>query len=293
MRTFWRAFFIAVVVFLMLFGARFAYRLYQPAANSGVYGYGDSAPAFEMSRKNYASEKTKPSNAPSLGDTQKFEKVASLAQVSRAFEEDLAALRALIGSQKGIVQYEKSRGLPGRRVIDLGIGVPPAEFDAFVATAQKVGRVISIEVQKNDKTNEYLELKAKRASLEKSRTSIEALTAIEASVDERLKIQTRLTEIEEQLQALGVALGDFDAQNEFCTVKLTLSEVAAPTPVSLAKRLFDAFDWTVRAYVWLGLGLLAMTGALWLAVFILSTLLPALRFPAPAQARRKETGAPL
>ena len=161
-----------------------------------------------------------------LGDVQRYEKIASLTQRSNDFESDKAKIDGAIADYKGIIQLERSTGLPGRRVPSLGIGIPPDNFDAFISTALAIGHTVSITTVKNDKTNEYLKLRAKRTSLEKSRAALDALQGSGGSVDERIHVQSQLSEVEEKIQELGVSLGDFDSQNELCTVKLTLAESA-------------------------------------------------------------------
>jgi hypothetical protein len=142
--------------------------------------------------------------------------------------------------------------------------VPPERFDSFIDAVRAVGRTSQIEIVKNDKTNEYLQLRAKRTTLEKARTALEALKDQGGSTDERVKVQNRLTEIEQQIQDLGVALGDFDSQNELCTVKLTLRERTALVQASLGQRVLLATEWTALVFAGLGGGVLMLVVAGWL-----------------------------
>ena len=164
-------------------------------------------------RKNYASVKqvkASPAGQP-LGDVQKYEKIASLTQRTSAFESDKTKIEVAIAGHQGIVQLERGTGLPGRRILSLGIGIPPDKFDAFIAAARAIGKTVLITTVKNDKTNDYLQLRAKRTTLEKARTALDALQGTGGSVDERIHVQNQLTEIEEKIQDLGVSLGDFDS----------------------------------------------------------------------------------
>jgi hypothetical protein len=71
-------------------------------------------------------------------------------------------------------------------------------------------------------------VEVRRAPLDKARAALEVLKEQGGSTDERMKVQNRLIEIEQQIQDLAVSLGDFDSQNKLCTVKLTLSERTNP-----------------------------------------------------------------
>jgi hypothetical protein len=225
---------------------------------------------FSLDRKNYASEKIAPASGPSTGDAQKYEKIATIGLASDAFEEHRGALARMVAGVGGQVQLERLQGLAGRRVLNLGIGVPPDKFDAFIADARKLGRETGLTIVKNDKTNDYLKLRARRASLEKNRAQLEALQAAGGSVDERLKVQNQLSELEEKIQEMGVSLGEFDVSNELCTVKITLAEQQAVAGPSQLQRIQRAVAGALPDFAFLTFGLTAMVGMIWMAVGVYS-----------------------
>jgi hypothetical protein len=259
----------AFVVFVALFSFRFGYATWFDAASVGQgFAGGAGVSAFETSRKNYASEKLQP-GAPTVGDTQKFEKVGTLAANTSAFDADRRRIADLIASTGSVIQLERTQGLDGRRGLNLGVGVPPEQFDAFIQQARGIGRLTRLDVTKNDKTNEYLQLRAKRNTLDKARTALERLQQPDGKLEDRLSIQNRLTEIEQQIQDLGVSLGEFDAANELCTVKLSLTEVAAAAPDNAAQRhmrnAMRSLEWTATTYLAGAAGLAVMAFAFWIA----------------------------
>ena len=156
-----------------------------------------SSISFEMARKNYASQKLS-GGVIATGDAQKYEKVATIGQSTSKFDADRAKVDALIASSGGLTQYEQQQGLAGHRTLQLGIGVPPAKFDPFIEEARKVAKITSLAIVKTDKTNEYRQLHAKRETLEKARAALTDMAGAGGSVDERLKVQARLTEVEEK-----------------------------------------------------------------------------------------------
>lgn len=260
-------FLVAALLAVSVFIALFAYRLATGPRQLGqagevLYAGQQSIP---MARKNYAT--TKMVAAPS-SDSQKYEKIATLAQQTSAYEADRKRIGDLITAHQGIVQFELNTGLSGRRTLSLGIGMPPEQFDAFIEAAKAVGQSVQVDVIKNDRTNEYLQLRAKRATMEKARSGIESLLSAGGTIDERMKAQAKLTEIEERLQELGVSLGEFDTQNELCTVKLTLSEIRAPAARSWKWRIADALEWSAYRYAQLGVGFLGLVIGAWLTVLL-------------------------
>jgi hypothetical protein len=240
---------------------------------------------FENSRKNYISlskENPNPAAGKQMvrGADQKFEKVARVASRSKKFPEHERALRGSIEKHHALIQAEESSGLAGQRFLHLSIGVPSDHFDSMLDEVRAIGRLTSIQVNKTDKTNEYKELNAHRISLEKTRDALVALKARSGSqavghIDELINLENKIFETEENIQKLGVRLGDFDNENEFVTIQVALSEEgpAAKGPSSL-HRAKVAFEWTVKWY----LGLVAIFFFALLAALISITIVEKLKW---------------
>jgi hypothetical protein len=267
--TWWLAILLAIAIFLALFIFRLASNGQEPVSIGDFAfdgGYPAQSRSFEFSKNNYATApKLVGPSGQAIGDSQKYEKIATLTEVTRDYDADRKRVDDLIASQQGIVQFERATGLAGRRTLFLGVGVPPDHFDAFIDAVKAIGANAQVEIIKNDKTNEYLQLRAKRATLEKARAGLEALQSTGGSTDERIHVQSQLTDIEEHIQELGVSLGEFDSQNELCTVKLTLQEKAGQVSRSWARRIADALEWACIRYALLGVGFLSLVVGAWLA----------------------------
>jgi hypothetical protein len=259
----WLAIAPAAAIFLALFAFRL---VVEPPEASPAYVSLGGLQSFDFAKNNYATAPKLQGPGQPVGDSQKYEKIATLTERTHNFETDRKRVGDLIAKQQGIVQFERATGLAGRRVLYLGVGVPPDHFDAFIDAVKAIGTSTQIEIIKNDKTNEYLQLRAKRATLDKARAGLEALQG--GSVDERIHVQNRLTEIEERTQELSVSLGEFDSQNELCTVKLTLTETTAAAPTSWAQRVIDALEWASFRYALVGIGFLGLVFGAWLAALL-------------------------
>lgn len=258
---------ILLGLFLLLFFARLIY---------GYYAYPDGLSADTRMRepslmdssyvgkRNYAGSQYMIAGQPGAVD-QKYEKVASLLAETAQFTEDEERTRAAISAYNAIIQFENGRGTQGNRSLSLAIGVQPDSFDALSAELKGIGVLRSMEVSKTDTTNEFLDLKAKRISLEKTRAALMDLRSLGGNIDELMKLQNRILEIEEELQSLGVALGDFDEVNAFCTVRFSLYEhiPAGGSAISLSHRVRVALFWAAEVY----LGLMAILCLTTLAAF--------------------------
>lgn len=204
--------------------------------------------------------------APS-GNQQMFEKIARLKNKTSEFDKDEKTVREEVKKYNGLVQYEHNEGNKGDRELHLSIGVPPENFDAMLEECKKLGRMKSIQVTKYDKTNEYKALNAHKASLEKTRATLLELKSKEGKIDEYITLTNRILEIEEQLQELGVSLGDFDEENEFCTIQITLAE-GKFVLTSFMHRLKVAMEWSFNYYCVFLLICLFALGSSWFGIKI-------------------------
>ncbi len=268
---------LVVIGFLLLLVIRigYGYRTHpaQQASVERVAGGG----GFQFTGKNYATKAVKGA-APGAGSAvplqvdQKYEKVGTVTSKSKSFVEDEEKIRAAVKKVEGLIQFEQNSGLEGQRTLHLGIGVVPDRFDELIGELRALGELASIRIDKVDKTNEYKMLQAQRATLEATKTSLLDLKKLgSGSVEELITLEERISEAESKIQDLGVNLGDFDAENEFCTVKCSLLEVQVISTrgIPFSQRVKVAFEWTCLFYSRLAIICIVGTAALWLAVLAL------------------------
>lgn len=257
-----------IAILLLLFIGLFIFRLlygYQTVPSSEVtetqhFNFDQQSDgALFGSRKNYASKKYQQLNGPtSVHVDQKYEKIADIKSFTTRFEAEEKSIRNQVKSYDGLIQFENKSGNKGHRRLNLVIGIPPENFDSIYTSLIKVGKIQSKQITKTDKTNEYKELNARKASLEKIRASLIELKNKGGRIDEYMQLENRILEIEQQLQELGVSLGNFDDENEFCTVKVLLSE-GKVTEISVLQRIKVAMEWTIKTYLMLMLALTFMS----------------------------------
>ncbi len=209
-------------------------------------------------KKNYASDGYKSGKfdmdqglSQNVSVDQKYEKIAEVNTSTKKFDDDEAKVRSEVENNFGIVQYERKTGNDGYRKLQLQIGVPPVNFDTLYGILIKIGKTHSKEIIKNDKTNDYLELNARKASLEKTLASLILFKEKSGRIDEYINLENRILEIEENLQQLGVNLGDFDESNEFCTIQFSLAETkdVEIIGVSFYHRVKVALEWTISMFL--------------------------------------------
>lgn len=246
----------AALVFFLGFAALFLLRLgygyaTQPDGEIIEQGFVQDSLGFdfELSRKNYAGQKKASLGPGPQSVDQRYEKVAALGQASHDFEADETRVRDVAKAAQALIQHEQAFGLEGRRQLQLALGVPPDAFDEVIGKLRTIGKSVSFQVNKTDKTNEYRALLAQQESLKKSRDNLRALQARDAELADLIALESRILELESQIQSLGVSVGEFDSEFEFVTIKLTMSEVRPPVErfIPLIQRVKVALEWTIWA----------------------------------------------
>ena len=239
-----------LIVFSILFIFRLIYGYTKPLNDDS--NQGQFFEDISNSKRNYASKKyevkSSRANQSAVKVDQKYEKIAEIKTKSSNFEEEEKSSRQTIENLDALIQFEQKSGNKGYRKLNLVIGVPPENFDAIYDQLITIGKVQAKQITKKDKTNEYKELNAKKQSLEKIRNSLIELKTKGGKIEEYMGLENRILEIEQQLQGLGVSLGDFDDENEFCTVQFSLLE-GKEVKIGIMQRIKVALDWTVKTYL--------------------------------------------
>jgi hypothetical protein len=263
-------------LFILLFVFRLIYGFVATDSGRSSDYSSDFFGSLANVRKNYASEKMAmkgdvqaQSNAAS---SQKFEKTASVKIKSAEFEKDDKLIKEKTKSYKAIIQYEQNLGQKGDRQVHLLIGVSPNLFDSFYVDIQKIGVVKATEVTKVDKTNEYKQLNARKNSIEKTLQSLNELKSKAGQIADFVSLNDKILEVEEKLQELGVELGNFDAENEFCTVKLSLYEGATEKNISLFHRIKVSLEWTIKYFAIILFSVLVASAAIFILLLIIDKL---------------------
>jgi hypothetical protein len=156
---------------------------------------------------------------------QVYEKSADLVVGTSSFPEDEARARAALAAHEATLFNETNTGIVPRRSLTLEIGVPPDKFDDLVEALREIGHLDSVSVQQRDRTGDFRRLHAQRLALKKHQESVLKLRgAGKGSVDDALKVEQKIQDVEKELQSLSVLLGDFLGKESFYHVRITLSE---------------------------------------------------------------------
>ncbi|MHA4807016.1 DUF4349 domain-containing protein [Flavitalea flava] len=270
-----------VSLFVVLFLFRLLYGFYGMRTDETGFASqsgGDFFGMLQNQRKNYASEKFSntysngPSTPPSQtgsASSQKYEKTATVQSKTLHFEEDEALIRKTAAAFNAPIQYEQGQGKKGNRELYLSIGITPSSFDTLYLAVQKIGLLRSTTITKTDKTNEYRQLNAKKASLEKILGSLNDLKNKGGAISDFVELNEKILEKETLLQELGVDLGNYNTENEFCTLRFSLFEGTPGTKIGLFYRVKIALEWSLKYYA---VTMIALVCVVIAAFFLLQVL---------------------
>jgi hypothetical protein len=204
-----------------------------------------------------------------VGRIEVYEQSASLSSSSDTFDAATAHIRTALEKHQARIFNERNAGLAPRRLFTLELGVHPDRFESLVDELREIGHLDSISVQKRDRTGELRRLHAQRQSLKKHLEAVQKVrVGNNPSIDDTLKVEQKIQDIEKELQALSVQLGELLGTESFYQIYLTLTEKQSDglaRPAALPRRVLGAFWWAL-AWWSAAAGTLGVLGAAGLSV---------------------------
>ena len=191
--------------------------------------------------------------SPQTGTNRKIVYTASMRMESTRFDDARAALLAAVEDCGGYLESTDQSGSAkeGSRWVSYTVRVPAVKYTAFLEQAGQAGSVLNLNESAQDITLEYVDVQARLESLESKKARLEALADKAETTADLLEIENQLTEVQYQLESYTRQMKVMDNQVDYCTVDISLREVATltPTGVSFGERIADAFTggWTAFA----------------------------------------------
>lgn len=147
------------------------------------------------------------------------------------------------------------------RHADLTIRIPAEQLDGFVEHVSGVSNVVSSDEQIDDVTLTYVDTETRVAALETEQARLLDLMEKAETLSDLLEIESRLTEVNYQLESWASQLKALENQVSYATVHLYISEVQEYTPVAekttwqrIAEGFVDSlegiWDGAVEIFVW-------------------------------------------
>ena len=179
-----------------------------------------------------------------VNTSQKLIKTVTLNMETREFETVLSGIQAKVTETGGYTERSEVSGNSyygnGNRSAWLSLRIPADKLDTFVTTVSGLGNVTNKSESVEDITLQYVDTESHKKALETEQARLLTLMEQAESMDDIIKIETRLSEIRYELQTYETTLRTYDNQVSYSTVNIDLYEVdreSAPEKQSFASEL--------------------------------------------------------
>jgi hypothetical protein len=126
------------------------------------------------------------------------------------------------------------------------IRVPQAGFTSVLEEIESMGRVTSKSTSGRDVTEEYIDLSARLANLERQEVRLLEILNMTATVEEVLSVEKELERVRGEIESLTGRLNYLNDRVEFSTINV---HVVEPRPIAHAWGLRDALSDSVQGFI--------------------------------------------
>jgi len=177
-----------------------------------------------------ANADTVSSAAPYYSETRKIIKNGEMNLLVADTDRALDRVTSIAADSGGYVISSQTTVKSGFKYASMTLGVPVEQFEAV----QRQLRALAVEVLSDtasgkDVTDEYVDLQSRLANLEATQARIREFLARANTVEEALKVNAQLTEIEGQIAQVKGRLNYLGGRAAFSTIVVNL-EPQRPTP---------------------------------------------------------------
>lgn len=179
---------------------------------------------------------TQTSQSQTLPQNQKLIRKVWLDAETEELDTLLTQIEERIGECAGYVEnrqvYHGSKTSSRRyRNAELTVRIPADKLDGFLEQVGEAANVTSTREETEDVTLTYVATESKKLALETEQTRLLELLAQAETMEDILKIESRLTELRSQLEELTSQLRVYDNLVSYSTVYLSVTEVREYTVV--------------------------------------------------------------
>jgi hypothetical protein len=162
-----------------------------------------------------------------------------------------------------------------RRTRTIVIRTPPDQFEAALGELKGLGKVRSEGVNGQDVTSQFVDLQARLRSWETQETVLLKLLATSKTIDESIKVQRALQDVQLAIEEIRGRLRVLEDQTAFSTITLSMTEagpvVEPPAKGSALSRAWhealDGFVAVIAAVV-IGIGYLLPVVLMGMAILL-------------------------
>ena len=189
-------------------------------------------------------------------------RTASLALVSKEFDQTRAAIEAAVRQHRGYTAQLTVTGQAGTgQSLTATFRVPADQLDAVMAELKKLGRVEQESQSGEEVTQQYVDLSARLANARRTEQRLgQVLEQRTGKMPDVLAVEREMARVREEIERMEAQLKNLDKQVEFASLQVRLIEEYKAqievTPPSTGTRLRNALVEGYRTLVENALGLM-------------------------------------
>ena len=229
--------------------------LYYAETTAAGYDIGYLEPS--ASADSYKSENTDSAGMPSANPVreEKLVYTASVTLESEDFEAASDALHQKIASLGGIIVSENAYNLNkkgyGGRSMDMTVRIPQENYETFLAGLSDICNVAAVNRYVENLTERYYDNENRLKSYRIQEERLFAMLEKAESVTEMLEIESRLCDVQYQIEALTNTQRTIDNDVRYSTFNLSLAEVkkfTTPEPETFGDKFKEAVGGSVESF---------------------------------------------
>ena len=163
------------------------------------------------------------------------------------FEKSADALSALVGSMDGYFENRSVNNYGGGyRYADYTVRIPAEKYSAFCAAAGKQFHIRNFHENADDISEVYYDTRSRLDTANIKLERLQSLLKQAVSMEDIITIENAISDVEYTIESLSGTLKHYDAQVDYATIYIGLSEVyqfsgTVSAPLSFGEKLSDSF----------------------------------------------------
>ena len=212
-------------------------------SSAGAYEYDDMMPEAAEMEEATADESYEADTGSGTGDSalraqdgQKIVYTASLSIQSLEYEKSAASIRRKIKEAGGFSEaeseydkdynwYRYTSSSDHTRSLSITARIPSDKFEAFLNSLDGDGKIMSKSVNAENISQVYANKETYKKALEKEQERLLAMMDKAETIEDMIAVESRLSEVERQLNSYKTDLAQMDKDVEYSTVYIDLQEV--------------------------------------------------------------------
>lgn len=146
------------------------------------------------------------------------------------FDELVQMLNQKVTALGGYIEQFSSSGAENYRYSSITARIPKANLDAFLETVEGASNITYRQESVEDVTLSYVDLESHKKMLLKEQERLLELLDEAVTIEDIITIESRLTDVQYQIESMESQLRTYDNQIDFSTVYLEVEEVVRYTP---------------------------------------------------------------